>query len=130
MNWLRKFMYGRYGADQLSIAIMFIYFIGTFISQALNNVVFSLILLIFPVILLVRMLSKNIAKRRQENAVFLKFWGPIQFWFTGKIKRAKESKTHKFLKCPKCSKTLRVPKGKGTICVTCPVCKTQFNKKT
>ena len=36
----------------------------------------------------------------------------------------------RYFRCPNCSSTLRVPKGKGKICITCPVCRKEFIKKT
>ena len=34
------------------------------------------------------------------------------------------------IKCPGCGNTLRVPKGKGKLYVTCPRCGERFIKKT
>lgn len=33
MNWLRNFMMGRYGADQLSFALMILYMVLSVVSQ-------------------------------------------------------------------------------------------------
>lgn len=38
--------------------------------------------------------------------------------------------SHKIVTCPKCGSKLRVPRGKGTIKVTCPKCKNGFNLDT
>ncbi|HAB60780.1 MAG TPA: hypothetical protein DCE48_08770, partial [Lachnospiraceae bacterium] len=71
----------------------------------------------------------NTRKRYEENQKFLSFWNPIRNTFTKKVERSKD-KTHRFFKCPKCSKTVRVPKGKGKICITCPICKEEFIRKS
>lgn len=48
----------------------------------------------------------------------------------GYTDRIQQRKYYLFLKCPKCNKTLRLPKNKGKLQVTCPVCKFEFLKKT
>ena len=55
----------------------------------------------------------------------------------GKEKGSKEKKakvksdaTHRVYKCPKCKQTLRVPRGKGKILITCSNCGHKFQKKT
>lgn len=44
--------------------------------------------------------------------------------------RLKQRKTHRFFKCPECGVTVRVPKGKGKIKITCPKCKNAFVRNT
>ena len=39
---------------------------------------------------------------------------------------AEAKETHKFVKCKGCKKTLRLPRHKGKINVTCPHCHAQF----
>ena len=45
-------------------------------------------------------------------------------------KRWAQRGTYRFFKCPQCRQTVRVPKGRGKICITCPKCKTEFIKKS
>lgn len=80
--------------------------------------------------LFLSLFSRNIDKRCQENSRFLLVWNPIKRWFQQQKRRWKERKTHRYYHCPKCKNTLRVPKGIGKICITCPVCRTEFIKKT
>lgn len=123
-------MSGRYGPDQL--------FIGLFIASIIVNLIasitglgfLSIIAWIFVVYALFRFLSRNIYKRQHENDVFLRFWGPVQSWFKNRWRRIKDSKTHRYFRCPGCGNTLRVPKGKGRISITCPKCSAKFEKKT
>ena len=37
---------------------------------------------------------------------------------------------HRYFTCPRCHQTVRVPRGKGKIAITCPKCKEKFTKKT
>lgn len=50
-------------------------------------------------------------------------------WDAGRT-RIRERKTHVFVTCSKCRKTLRLPRGKGRLQVTCPVCGTVFEQRT
>lgn len=141
MNWLKKMMLGRYGNDQLSIALLILYMVLSFSSQITRWNILMLLSFVPLILCFYRMLSRNISKRYIENQQFLKWWGPVKAWLSRiahKIQtrfrkfsgRRKGMKTHRYYKCPNCSNTLRVPKGRGKISITCPVCKTSFIKKT
>jgi ribosomal protein L37AE/L43A len=40
------------------------------------------------------------------------------------------TKTHKYYRCTHCRQLIRVPRGKGKICISCPKCRTEFIKRT
>lgn len=44
--------------------------------------------------------------------------------------RFRERKTYMHVHCPQCRNVLRLPRGKGRLSVTCPVCKKAFDKAT
>lgn len=130
MNWLRRFFAGRYGADQLSLAMMALYFILLLLSYIpycffLSWVGFALLLLSF-----LRIFSRNTAKRYRENQVFLRYWNPVKNWFKSLRTRFQNRKMFRYYKCPNCKQKLRVPRGRGKIKITCPKCRTEFVKKT
>ncbi|WP_455714937.1 hypothetical protein [Anaerosporobacter sp.] len=129
MDWLRRVMNGRYGVDQLSIALLIISVILTIVGIFPNTHFLSTLSLIPLFICYFRTFSRNIRKRYDENQKFLSFWNPIRNTFRKKVERSKD-KTHRYYKCPKCGKTVRVPKGKGKICITCPICKEEFIRKS
>ena len=56
--------------------------------------------------------------RYQENRRFLLL-----------IDRIKD-RNNRYFNCPKCRQTVRVPRGKGKISITCPKCREKFIKKT
>lgn len=129
MNRFRMFMMGRYGTDQLSMAILILGMLLTFISDAISSSILRLLSYVAFGICIFRMLSKNIAKRQQENYKFMKLWNPINGSLQAKLTILKGIRTYKYFKCPNCKQMLRAPRGRGKIVVTCQKCKTKFNKQ-
>ena len=125
-------MIGRYGADELSRfcsgAVMGLLILSLFRKLGLGYLYWvALALLIYSTW---RMLSRNISKRYEENQKFLN-WKFKMTQKTDKIrKRWQQRKIYRFFKCPQCKQTVRVPKGHGKICITCPKCRTEFVKKS
>ncbi len=134
MNFIRRFMYGRYGVDNLSLALIILSMIITLTISVLNIFfdVFFLVLLDWIPLLYAfyRMLSKNIQKRRIENEKFLKVWNPIKSKIIFRITKWKNRKQYKYLKCPNCKANLRVPRlGGKKISVNCKMCNIEFTTK-
>jgi uncharacterized C2H2 Zn-finger protein len=123
MNWFQKFMLGRYGPDQLSVALCVISFVLSVISNITNWSVITAVSAVALGIAVYRILSRDVLKRRSENQWFLARWNPI-------AARYRDRKTHKYFKCPNCGQKLRVPKKKGSMTITCPKCGTSFKAKT
>lgn len=123
-------MRGRNGADQLSFAILVLYFIILIIGTIFRIPFISYITLLLIIWSFFRIFSKNRMKRARENAAFMGKIYPIQNKWRTKRTEWKERKTYAFYSCPSCKQRLRVPKGKGKITITCPKCKTKFDKKT
>lgn len=130
MNWLNKFMFGRYGGDQLSIWLLILSIILTAIGRITGISLLMTISYIPLFITFYRVFSKDIQKRRMENYKFAMFLSPIYSKLKKLQSRIKDSRTHKYYKCSKCKTTLRVPKSKGRILIKCPKCKEKFIKKT
>lgn len=134
MNFLRKFMYGRYGSDQLNIALIVLSILLMIILRivaALTGLIWIVYLDWFPILwALFRILSRNIQKRRMENEKFLKLWGPIQSRIKYNIEKFRMRKAYKYFNCPNCGTHLRVPRQGGKIlAVNCNKCGHHFNKK-
>ena len=108
---LMNFMYGRYGNDELNICLLVLYFLCMILSFFFS--VFSYIGLIIIIYALYRMFSKNIYKRRQENAKILPY-------FSFAKAKVNDKGKNKLFMCPKCKRTLRIPKGKGKVTISCP----------
>nr|WP_122012445.1 hypothetical protein [Maliibacterium massiliense] len=129
MNWLRKFMAGRYGVDALSWTLLVLFLVISLVGDIARLPILSLAVLPLVVWCWFRILSRNTYKRSMENMRFLQFFRPLTTWYTGVRNRARD-KTHRYYRCPKCRHRLRVPRGKGKIQITCPKCREKFVKKT
>ena len=118
----RRFLSGRSGHDKLNMAILFAGLVLCIIGMFVNQVVVDLLLTLGSYGLLIwsmaRCLSRNTYKRYQENRRFLLL-----------IDRIKD-RNNRYFNCPKCRQTVRVPRGKGKISITCPKCREKFIKKT
>ena len=129
-NFLRNFMMGRYGPDHLNIAMILFSLVLNLLHAFIHFTPLIYISYFLLALALFRMLSRNIPKRRAENDKFIRYWWPIWTKLSRSLANFRHRKTHKFIKCPGCSNTLRVPKGKGKLQITCPKCGERFIKKT
>lgn len=135
MNWLRRFMYGRYGNDQLSTFTFVLYIILVLFQMAFRKTAAGPVLMVLSYLVVIayffRCFSKNIYRRQRENQRFLQLWNPVKnyvrFW---KLRFRERNGVKKLFRCPKCHQTVRVPKGKGKIAITCPKCRVEFVKRT
>ena len=138
---LRSFMNGRHGADQLSMALLWTgliaYLLGTIFSGVqgfflwpLLGILLTLAGIAAYVLCIFRMFSRNVAKRRAENAKYMRKTYSIRMWFRSLGERWRQRREYKFFRCPGCGTLLRVPKGKGKIKIVCRKCGNSFIKHT
>ena len=122
MAGLRNFMAGRYGMDRLNMVILWAGVISSLLSALIPVAPVNLILWALSYVLMIlsifRMLSHNTYKRYQENRKFLQIFDRLK------------DRQHRYFDCPKCRQTVRVPRGKGKIAISCPRCREKFVKKT
>lgn len=123
-------MVGRYGPDHLNVAMIVVSLVLSLLNAILSFAPLMYISYLILAFALFRMLSRNIARRRAENDRFIRYWWPVRTRASRAIANIKHRKTHKFLKCPGCGNTLRVPRGKGKLQITCPKCGERFMRKT
>ena len=129
MNGFRKFMAGRYGTDQFNLFLIVLSLILEVVSMFVAGFAMSLIALVPLGFSFFRMFSRNIQARSAENYKFLSAVSRIRSWFQRTKDRAKDH-DHRYFACPECGQKVRVPKGVGTISITCPNCHHKFRKKT
>lgn len=127
---IQQFMAGRYGADQLGQVILGIALVFMVVSLFSRWNIFYLLALGLLVYEYYRMFSKQIDKRYQENQKFMNWRYRLVVKRSRKKEQFKQRKIYHFYRCPSCKQKVRVPKGKGKICITCPKCKTEFIKKS
>ncbi|MBU3175692.1 hypothetical protein KPL47_04860 [Clostridium estertheticum] len=125
-NKLAQFMYGRYGTDQLYLALIALYFVLIVANAFINSTIIRGIMFAILIWIVFRALSRNVYKRNMENEKFIKFFKPIKSKGAFEIRRIKEIKTHRFRKCPHCKKMLRLKRLRGKHTVKCPSCNKEF----
>ena len=127
---MQQFMVGRYGADELgrfiSVSTLVCLLVSLFTKWGILYWI-GLFLIFYTYF---RMFSKNVSKRYQENQKFLTLWYKAVAKWSIMKKHFLERKIYRFYKCPQCKQKVRVPKGRGKICITCPKCRTEFVKKS
>lgn len=133
MRWNAKaqhFLQRRYARmDQLNKTMLIASLILIIANSFLPTSIARWLGLVLIGLVYYRFLSKRIYIRGNENTKYLKFHQRI----AGKIKKLKlrfqQRKTYAYFSCPSCKQSLRAPKGKGLIKVTCSKCHQQFSKK-
>lgn len=125
----RRFLSGRYGSDQLNLALLIAAVVLSLLSGILSlllpyavgvylNMLLSLVMYGLLAVALFRMLSRNIYKRQRENRRFRNFWTRLT------------DRKNRYFRCPKCRQTVRVPRRRGKINIRCPKCGERFIRKT
>ena len=119
---LRRFMEGRYGSDKLNSYILGVALVVVLLAALIRVPLLNLILHAVAYVLMFwsifRSLSRNTYKRYEENRRFLRLLDQLR------------DRDHRYYACPKCRQTVRVPRGKGKIAITCPRCREKFFRKS
>jgi ribosomal protein S27E len=129
-SWFQRVMVGRYGPDNIFIAcyvgamalwlLSFIRVLGWLQFAGLALIVYATW----------RFFSKKVDKRRAENERFMSWWTGISRKLAFQQEKFRSRGEYRFFRCPACSNNLRVPRGKGSIVITCPKCGERFTRKT
>ena len=120
---LIKFARGRYGNDRLNQHLLTMSIVLLVVNIFIKNQYLQIFSTAIALFVVFRTLSKNRAARYQENQRYLKFIRNLKRNTIDRIK-------YKFFECPNCNQSLRVPRGKGEITITCPNCKLKFDRKS
>lgn len=120
---LQRMMSGRYGQnDRLNKLLMgcsvVLVLVNLFVPMGIASLCLTLAAYCFMGLSIFRIFSRNTYKRYRENRRFLNL-----------LQRIRDRK-HRYFTCPKCKQSVRVPKGKGKIAISCPRCKEKFLRET
>lgn len=128
-DWFRRLMMGRYGVDQLTWVLLALSLFLSLCGSIFRSNVLGILCWAVLVVCYLRIFSRNIYARQQENQKLLQFWWKLK---NGRSKRPsrEQRKNFRVFSCPTCKQKLRVPRGKGKINISCPKCGRSFIKKT
>ena len=128
-----RFMQGRYGPDQLGMAIIWASLILNIIAALTGgsavSAVFNLLSTAGWVCAIWRLLSRNKSKRYAENQKFLTQWVKVKTPLRQAKTRFKNRKKYVYFSCPECHMKLCLPRGVGKVTVKCSKCGHTFEKK-
>lgn len=135
---LQQFMVGRNGPDDLARFALACAFLLMLVSVFVNDALASQVLIVLAFAGIVycyfRVLSRKKGNRYKENRAYVRIRTKVTAPLRKAYARFKEWKTyhatHRIYRCKQCGQSLRVPKGKGTVKVTCPKCKHSFTAKS
>ena len=89
----RRFMYGRYGIDELYQFLLKLYVLLFILNLFIKSNIISIIELVVVIIMFYRLFSKKIKMRRKENNLYLKIKSIISKPFIN-LKRNIKDKNH------------------------------------
>lgn len=124
-----RFMTGRNGPDELSLALLVTALVLMLLSSLTGSVVLNLLGMVLYVLIIFRILSRNVPKRYAENQKYLaartKMRKSVSQWWA----RLKNIRKYRYFKCPQCHSLLRLPRKVGEVTVTCGKCHHSFKQK-
>ena len=123
-------MIGRYGPDQLNLTLFLLFLVLALAATLTGFFALTIVSYVPFFVSVFRMLSRNIKARRRENDRFLTVITPLKTRVKRRFTALREIKTHKYFACPGCKKSLRVPRGKGRLQITCPKCGLRFMRNS
>ena len=130
---MMQFMVGRNGNDALNRFLLMLDVILLLLASIFSRSIgrfLSPVVIIILALTYYRMFSRDLMRRRDENARYLREKEKLLSTFRVGRDRWLQRKDYKFFTCPACKATLRVPKGRGKVKIVCRKCGNSFNGKT
>lgn len=128
-QWFSRLMYGRYGTDGLNRFLIGLWMMEAIVNCFIHSLFLYLIGTVLCIVVLFRMFSKNVVRRRMENAAWYEFSKKISAKFRLLSVRIRDRKVANFFKCPRCKAPIRMPKRIGKFNVRCQKCGHTFQKE-
>ncbi len=143
---LYRFMYGRYGVDELYYFIFVLALVLSVVDFVLGlifhdsavvdiiGISVSIVVFVLFVWMISRFMSRNLYKRRKENERYLGAFRAVKRFLSfntscGSKSRNQDDWTYIFRDCTKCGSTLRLQRREGRHKVKCPRCSHGFYVK-
>ena len=124
-----RFMYGRYGSDQLGRAVLYGSILLLFLSYATGVGLFWYLSIAGYIWGIFRIFSKNTQARARENALYLQKTQKLRTELSQARVRFRNRRQYKYFKCPQCGTRMRLTRGQGEKTVVCPHCSRTFSMK-
>ena len=124
------FMQGRNGVDQFSQFLNGVVLVLFVISIFTKSVILDWAPFVLMGYMYFRIFSRNIPKRSMENQRFCNMRYDFSIKKNKMKKEWEQRKIYRFFRCPMCKQRVRVPKGRGKICITCPKCREEFVRRS
>lgn len=119
MNKLRQklieVLQGRNGVDELGRVLLIASTVLYILAALLRSVTLNFISLIGFIYSIYRTWSRDLRSRQDENMKFLQFANLQKMRFEMR-------KEYRIFRCKGCGRNIRVPRGKGKLEITCPLC--------
>ena len=125
-----RFMQGRNGVDQLSQFLNVVVLILLVVSIFTKSIILDWLPFVLMGYMYFRIFSRNIAKRSVENQKFCNMRYDLAIKKNKWKKEREQKKIYRFFRCPMCHQKVRVPKGRGKICITCPKCRQELVRRS
>ena len=126
---LDRFMTGRYGSDALNRFLMILWIVLAVIGLIAATPWLYIPQAILCAVVFFRMLSKNVVRRRRENAVYCEWMRSLGLKWRHFTVRIRDRKVANFFRCPHCKAEIRMPKRSGRFQIRCPKCGQTFPKE-
>ena len=126
---LMRFMFGRYGADQLGNFMMWTYIILLVVNIFVKSLIVHTLALVLMILTIFRMFSRNTFARNKENLKFLSIRKKFTSFFKLQFDRVRDVRKKVYKRCPSCKAIVRLPRQSGKHSVVCPSCRNRFSVK-
>lgn len=113
---LIRFMTGRNGADNLSRAVSVVVIVLLVVSLFFHGDAARalwILAVLGMVYVYFRMFSRNVYKRRDENAKYLRATAGVRTYFRGLRERWSQRRDYKFFRCPSAARCCACPRGRA-----------------
>ena len=127
-NAIQRFMYGRYGNDQLNVGLMVLYLVLYLLYWLTGADLLYWVSMVVLFTALFRLLSRSHAKRRAENAKFLQAVVPLLKCTAAPHHSPGQGAL--LLQVSQLRPAAPGARGKGKITVTCRSCGAVFEEKS